>query len=474
MRNDNISARLSKTSEEADALKPVIADLLNSVSEVWAEFDLHAFTSLQDHALFLLIAAGLVERRGWVRCEMIGHPIPLEVRFQATGEGGLAKALEYSVTAMYEVWGESYRLWREEHQETKNLFHAESQKPHEWRLTSDGVLARSDLNTKNPDHDPQRVFDFVLKCGFYGPLHGFRIMANTLASPEVQGNPTEITLDEHLVSRPRPPVLGDGRLLEFRKVERPLGPQPVTIANWKEGTDQIAEVFSKNLQASFETFWQKAKEEAASLVKQVGKTAPPQEPAAPTYLYADEGAFFRIRFNGETGTIRTDLKGAQYIFAMLQQPNKVFLANELHAVVAQAERKATLPEEFSEEPAPESHRLSIDEGELLDLRLQLSRTKADLERAQVENDTVEVAHCQEQIEALLKRIREMTSLGGKLRGTDLSERLGKSVAKSINLVIRYCKQKYHLPKLAEHLDTSLDRGRTCSYRPAPPMPEWKF
>jgi hypothetical protein len=52
------------------------------------------------------------------------------------------------------------------------------------------------------------------------------------------------------------------------------------------------------------------------------------------YLFCNEGAFYRIRFNGEKGTIPTNLKGSKYISEMLRQPNKTFLANELHALLS--------------------------------------------------------------------------------------------------------------------------------------------
>ena len=97
-----------------------------------------------------------------------------------------------------------------------------------------------------------------------------------------------------------------------------------------------------------------------------------------------------------------------------------------------------------------------------------------MQRANDEHDNVEAAHCQEEIEAISKRIRELTGLGGKVHRTDLSERLGKTVSKSIDLVIKKCKENYNLPKLVAHLDESIERGRSCSYRPANPMPDWKF
>jgi hypothetical protein len=159
---------------------------------------------------------------------------------------------------------------------------------------------------------------------------------------------------------------------------------------------------------------------------------------------------------------------------MLRQPNKTFLANELHALAAGENIGSSDEDEPSETQEPQKRRCGADEGELIDLHRQLSQANAELQHANDEHDNVEAAHCQEEIEALNKRIREMTGLGGKLRRTDLSERLGKTVSKSIDLVIRRCKENYNLPKLAAHLNGSIDRGRSCSYRPANPIPDWKF
>ncbi len=83
-----MAERLPRTDAEADLLKRAIAELLRTIPETWADFDLDRLTVIQDNALFLLTAAGMVERRGWLRSTIANHPTAFEVRFQATGEGG--------------------------------------------------------------------------------------------------------------------------------------------------------------------------------------------------------------------------------------------------------------------------------------------------------------------------------------------------------------------------------------------------
>jgi len=86
--DENVSARLPTSDMEADALKPSIAELLQSIPATWAEFDLDKLTARQSISLFLLTAAGMVERRGRIRTTIANHPTCFELRFQATGEAG--------------------------------------------------------------------------------------------------------------------------------------------------------------------------------------------------------------------------------------------------------------------------------------------------------------------------------------------------------------------------------------------------
>jgi hypothetical protein len=251
--DENVSERLPKTDCEADLLKPEIAGLLRRIPETWTEFDMDSLTAVQSNALFLLTAAGMVERRGRVRCEMVNHPTCTEETFEATGEGGFVEALEYSTAAMWQVWDESYREWRKKMPEGTPAFRAEAIKPQEWRLTAEGAIARGDLDGTHTDGSPGAVFDFVLKRGFYGPGHWLRIMAvPELFRKHEQEIRDRIIADQDLHTLPRPPVRGSGRLIEFRKVERPIAPQAGNLAKSGEGTDALSAVFGKMLGLMFE------------------------------------------------------------------------------------------------------------------------------------------------------------------------------------------------------------------------------
>ena len=58
---ENISERLPQTDAEANLLTPVVADLLRQIPENWTEFDSDTLSAVQSRALFLLVAAGIVE-----------------------------------------------------------------------------------------------------------------------------------------------------------------------------------------------------------------------------------------------------------------------------------------------------------------------------------------------------------------------------------------------------------------------------
>ncbi len=103
--------QLPKTDTEADLLKPVLAEFLRTIPEIWVEFELDRLTAIQENALFLLTTAGMVERRGWLRSTIANHPTCFEVRFQATGEGGIAKSLEHLTAIEYTTWCDAWQAW---------------------------------------------------------------------------------------------------------------------------------------------------------------------------------------------------------------------------------------------------------------------------------------------------------------------------------------------------------------------------
>lgn len=251
--DENVSERLPKDDADADLLKPAIANLLRVIPETWAEFNIDSLTAIQSDALFLLTAAGMVERRGRVRCEMLSHSTYIDETFQATGEGGFVEALRYSTAAMWGVWGDAYRAWRNEPHGNTPPFHAAALNPQEWRLTGEGVLARGDLDGTNPGGNPDVVFDFVLKRGFYGPGHWLRIMAVPELFRKHEREIRERTIaGQDLGSLSRPPVRGHGQLIAFHKIERSGGAQSLNSTNRREPANAFAAAFNNMLGPMFE------------------------------------------------------------------------------------------------------------------------------------------------------------------------------------------------------------------------------
>jgi len=66
----DISEKLPKTDAEVDMLKPSIAELLRQIPESWSEFDSDQLTAIQSRVLYLLVAAGMIERRFRLHIEM--------------------------------------------------------------------------------------------------------------------------------------------------------------------------------------------------------------------------------------------------------------------------------------------------------------------------------------------------------------------------------------------------------------------
>jgi len=244
--DENVSERLPKTDDEIELLKPAIAELLRTIPETWAEFNHDALTAIQANALFLLTAAGLVERRGWIRATIANHPTCFELRFQATGEGGFVKAMESATAIQFESWADAWRTWCAG--ETGNRFpvHAEGILPQEWRLTGQGIVARGDLAN---NAQSATVFDFVLKRGFFGPGFWLRKQLNerALTDDEKRTIARHLAAGDDLARLPRPAVDGEGRLVELRKLDQPTAAKVVNLGNWPEGADNFAHAFGKML-----------------------------------------------------------------------------------------------------------------------------------------------------------------------------------------------------------------------------------
>ena len=195
-----------------DPLAAAVASLLRSIPERWTDFDHDALSRTAQQALFLLVAAGLVERRIGVRGEFAGEDSKIEFTIDATGEYGLVEAMEPVAAEMWAKWGPAFEAWKASDAKSTTPFRFTKTGLDRWRLTEQGLIARGDLDIQAPSEGAaafvgsfQRTVDFVTRTG-------------------QQAN--------------RPNVRGEGRLVKLKTHEvdddaKPT-PSPVSLANPEE------------------------------------------------------------------------------------------------------------------------------------------------------------------------------------------------------------------------------------------------
>lgn len=218
------SSQTSDSGGSSDVLGDAVAALLRRIPEIWAEYDADALTATESQALFLLVAAGMVERRGRFRVRMHNHPLAVEATITATGECGLAEAMECVTAAMWDDWKGAFQAWQTSETRSAPKFWSERLKPDEWRLTDQGALGRADIGAGEPT-----PLDLVLRRGFFDE------------------NPYPVLDPGRMGGRigQRKPVRGAGRVIELRKVRTDsVSTANVNIANWNEGAESFAKAFT--------------------------------------------------------------------------------------------------------------------------------------------------------------------------------------------------------------------------------------
>jgi hypothetical protein len=262
----------------AEMLEPAIAELLRRIPETWEVYQPDSLTEVQAQALFLLMAAGMVERRERLRLRMLNDKIMVEATITATGEYGAGEAIEPLAAEAWALWQEAYRQWRESDRKENSPFHSERLSPSEWRLTDQGVLAKNDL----ADGGQAAVLDFVLKRGLFdGQRHwlpGGRISQ-------------------------RMPVRGKGSLVKVTKIkEQPGAPDTVNIGNWDEGGEALAKAFSSLFEAMLSAQAGKAPPSGEKpKVKRRGR-----KEISPAEAAKRQGILDRWERSGEAGVARKD------------------------------------------------------------------------------------------------------------------------------------------------------------------------
>ena len=158
--------------EESNPLQGAIVSLIRSIPERWADFDHEALSSSEQQALFLLVAAGLVERRICVRGEFAGQASGVEFTIDVSGEYGLVEAMDAAVSELWTRWASAFEVWKASDAKSSTPFRVTSSGLNRWRLTDQGVIARGDLDVQSSSTDSaatvgstQRVIDFVTRTG---------------------------------------------------------------------------------------------------------------------------------------------------------------------------------------------------------------------------------------------------------------------------------------------------------------------
>lgn len=210
----NIPGRITASPE---MLESAAAELLRVIPETWQSYRPDDLSETKAQALFLLTAAGMVERRERLRLRMASHPIVAEATITFTGEYGGVEALERLAVSLWADWRDAFRQWKTSGAANAAPFCCERLEPSEWRLTAEGVLARQDLEGGQQG----RVFDFVLRRGFFDGQTRW-----------ADGRPFR-----------RDPVRGKGALVRVNKTNADRLPATVNIGNWSAGGEAFAKAF---------------------------------------------------------------------------------------------------------------------------------------------------------------------------------------------------------------------------------------
>ncbi|MCT7661432.1 hypothetical protein [Mycobacterium deserti] len=163
------------------------------------------------------------------------------------------------------------------------------------------------------------------------------------------------------------------------------------------------------------------------------------------------GELWHLKFRG-TEAMLPNLKGLQYLAALLSEPGREFAALDL---CGGCDVETALP--------------MIDEKARNAYRRRLAEVDEDIAEAEAGNDVgrAEIARCER--EYLLAELSGALALGGRLRGSGgAAERARTSVTRSLRYALARLSE--HDPALGEHLGRTVRTGSYCCYLPDPVAP----
>jgi hypothetical protein len=170
MSGENVSERLPKTAEERTTAQKSISHLLTTIPDRWKDYDSGGFTESEEQALFLLTAAGMVERCCCLTSRLRNQRSSIEAEISFTGVKGGIEALELLYAELWKEWAEDWRAWKTGDTKDIPALHCEALSPSRWRLTKEGVQARKELRDGNFGY----VYSYVLKTEPFKHRHPVR------------------------------------------------------------------------------------------------------------------------------------------------------------------------------------------------------------------------------------------------------------------------------------------------------------
>jgi hypothetical protein len=201
----------------------------------------------------------------------------------------------------------------------------------------------------------------------------------------------------------------------------------------------------------------------------------PESGGDATAVFRREGELWTLRWGEQTVRLR-DVKGLGYLAVLLASPGREFHVAELVGAVSGQ------PSETPSSAAAAGLTASLtgDSGPVLDAEAKeaygqrLAELEEELEEARRWNDDERVVQLAGEREFIASELGRAVGLGERDRSfASPEERARVSVTKAIRTAIKLVHKQ--CPELAEHLNTSIQTGRFCSYstQGAPP-PSWSL
>ncbi len=271
-----------------ESIESEVAYLLNSTTEIWAEYDPDAVSALRQQALGLLVAAGLVERRSRLCLRMFDQPQAIEFTVTTTGEAGIQEAYTRVAAAMYGKWGKAWAERKKGPAGNDPSFNCERIGPTSKRLTPNGIEARRAIG----DGQSEMIFAYVLKRGFF--------------------DGTRWKMPDGSISQ-RTPVRGSGSIEQVKIVAADASPG-MRVVNWQEGARVFADAFGGKKQQIEGA----PGAEAGQTPSKPGKTR--EVPKAPDGPKSDEKSNGATSRRGRLNKADSEIKHTEMLAKLRQHP----------------------------------------------------------------------------------------------------------------------------------------------------------